>query len=142
MPEGIDQKDPYSGGHLCMGCELRMPNVCCWVVESVGRGTDRFLCHSGSVSNLLGDLGQVASTILASESHGSLGYYYSSTSHWVSLVSQLVNNLTAMQETWARSPGEGNGYPLQYFCLENFMDRGAWWAIVHRVTKSQTRLSD
>ena len=37
-----------------------------------------------------------------------------------------------------RSPGEGNGYPLQYHCLENSMDRGAWWAIVYGVTKSQT----
>ena len=34
-----------------------------------------------------------------------------------------------------RSPGEGNGYPLQDSCLENPMDRGAWWAIVHGVTK-------
>ena len=41
-----------------------------------------------------------------------------------------------------RSPGEGNGNPLQYSCLENSMDRGAWWATVHRVPKSQTRLSD
>ena len=41
-----------------------------------------------------------------------------------------------------RSPGEGNGNPLQYSCLENPMDGGAWWAIVHRVAKSQTRLSD
>ena len=41
-----------------------------------------------------------------------------------------------------RSPEEGNGNPLQYFCLENSMDRGAWWAIVHGVTKSWTRLSD
>ena len=37
--------------------------------------------------------------------------------------------------------GEGNGNPLQYSCLENSMDRGAWKAIVHRVMKSQTRLS-
>ena len=37
-----------------------------------------------------------------------------------------------------RSPGEGNGNPLQYSCLENPMDRGAWWAIVHGVAKSQT----
>jgi len=37
-----------------------------------------------------------------------------------------------------RSPGGGNGYPLQYSCLRNSMDRGAWWATVHRVTKSQT----
>ena len=41
-----------------------------------------------------------------------------------------------------RSPGEGNGNPLQYSCLENPMDRGAWWATVHGVLKSQTRLSD
>ena len=36
--------------------------------------------------------------------------------------------------------GEGNGNPLQYSCLENPMDRGAWQAIVHRITKSQTRV--
>ena len=36
-----------------------------------------------------------------------------------------------------RSPGEGNGYPLQYSCLENSVDRGAWWATVHGVTKNQ-----
>ena len=41
-----------------------------------------------------------------------------------------------------RSPGEGNGNPLQYSCLENPMDRGAWQAAVHGVAKSQTRLSD
>ena len=43
---------------------------------------------------------------------------------------------------WGRSPGEGNGNPLQYSFLENPMDRGAWWATVHGVAKSQTRLSD
>ena len=37
-----------------------------------------------------------------------------------------------------RSPGEGRGNPLQYSCLENPMDRGAWWAIVHGVAKSRT----
>ena len=37
-----------------------------------------------------------------------------------------------------RSPGEGNGYPLQYSCLENSMDRGAWQAAVQGVSKSQT----
>ena len=39
-----------------------------------------------------------------------------------------------------RCPGEGNGNPLQYSCLENPMDRGAWWAIVHGVAKGQTQL--
>ena len=53
-----------------------------------------------------------------------------------------------MQETWVQSLGwedpleKRNGYPLQCSCLENSMDRGAWWATVHGVTKSQTRLSD
>ena len=39
-----------------------------------------------------------------------------------------------------RSPGEGNGSPLQYSCLENPIDRGAWWAIVHSVGKNKTKL--
>ena len=41
-----------------------------------------------------------------------------------------------------RSPGEGNGNPLQYYCLENPMDRGAWQTAVYGVAKSRTRLSD
>ena len=41
-----------------------------------------------------------------------------------------------------RFPGGGHGNPLQYSCLENSMDRGAWWVTVHGVTKSQRRLSD
>ena len=39
-----------------------------------------------------------------------------------------------------RSPREGHGNPLQYSCLENLMDRGGWWATVHEVAKSRTRL--
>ena len=50
-------------------------------------------------------------------------------------MAQLVKNLPAMQETWVRSlgrsPGEGHGYPLQYSCLENSTDRGAWQATIH-----------
>ena len=41
-----------------------------------------------------------------------------------------------------RFPGGGHGHPLQYSCLENPMDREAWWAMVHGVTKSRTRLSN
>ena len=41
-----------------------------------------------------------------------------------------------------KEPGEGNGNPLQYSCLGNPMDSGAWWATVHRAAKSQTQLSD
>ena len=52
----------------------------------------------------------------------------------------MVKNLPAMQEAGSipgsgRSPGEENGNPLQYSSLENPMDRGAWWATVHRVAK-------
>ena len=41
-----------------------------------------------------------------------------------------------------RAPGEGSGNPLQYSCLENPMDGGAWWATVHGVAKSRTQLND
>ena len=41
-----------------------------------------------------------------------------------------------------RSPGEGKGNTLQHSCLENSIDRGAWWATIHRVAKSQTQLSN
>ena len=62
---------------------------------------------------------------------------------WASLVGQLVKNLPVMLKTWVWSLGKqdplekGNGTPLKYPCLENSMDRGAWWAAVHGVTKSQ-----
>ena len=62
---------------------------------------------------------------------------------WVYNVGQMVKNLPQRQETRVRSlgqedPGEGNGKPLQYFCLGNPMDRETQWATVHRVAKSQT----
>ena len=41
-----------------------------------------------------------------------------------------------------RSPGGGSGNPLQYSCLEDPMDRGTWWAIIHKVEKSWTQLND
>ena len=60
----------------------------------------------------------------------------------------MGRNIPAIRETQlqslgqGRSPGEGNGYPLQYSCLENSMDRGAWRAIVHGVAKNGTQLGD
>ena len=41
-----------------------------------------------------------------------------------------------------RSPGGGHGNPLQYSCLQNLLDRGAWWATVHGIARSWTRLSN
>ena len=49
---------------------------------------------------------------------------------------------TGLIPRWKRSSGEGNGNLLQYPCLENPMDRGAWWAAVHGIAKSWARLSD
>ena len=60
----------------------------------------------------------------------------------------VVKKLPAMQETQVQSlgqedsPRKGNGNPLQYSCLENPMDRKAWWATVHGVAMSQTQLGD
>ena len=65
-----------------------------------------------------------------------------------SLVAQMVKSLLANSGDMGlipgsgSSPGEENGNPLQHSCLENPMDRGAWWATVLGVTKSWTRLSD
>ena len=68
---------------------------------------------------------------------------------WTSQLALMVKNLSAnagdVQDEGSipgsrRSAGGGHGNPLQYSCLENPMDRGAWWTAVHRVTKSQTWL--
>ena len=67
---------------------------------------------------------------------------------WASLLAQAVKNPPAMQETQGLIPvlerniREGNGYQLQNSCLENPMDREAWWAVVHGVLKSWTQLRD
>ena len=65
---------------------------------------------------------------------------------WASLVAQKastcdVGDLVSVPGS-GRSPGEGNGNSLQYSCLGNPMDGGAWWATVHGVAKSRTQLSD
>ena len=65
---------------------------------------------------------------------------------WASQVALVVKNVPAsagdIRDTGSipgsgRSPGGGHGNPLQYSCLDNFMDRGAWWATVHGVAKSR-----
>ena len=64
------------------------------------------------------------------------------------MVAQRLKHLPAMQETWVRSLGWEDALEkkmatqVQYSCLENPMDKGAWWATVQRVAKSQSRLHD
>ena len=69
--------------------------------------------------------------------------------NWASQLVLVVTNPPANAEDrrdegsipgLGRSPGEGNGNPFQYSCLEHPMDKGAWWATVHNVAKSQTQL--
>ena len=71
--------------------------------------------------------GQI-STIVNPSPQSILEHFYDSPNSLISLCRQYL--------------GEGNGTPLQYSCLENPMDRGAWWAAVHGVTRSRTQLSD
>ena len=71
---------------------------------------------------------------------------------WEAQVAQMVKNLpdnsgdASLITGSGRPSGEGNGTPFQYSCLENLMDRGAWWATVHGVAKNQnnwtTKLSE
>ena len=55
---------------------------------------------------------------------------------------KFVSNLIHFKRTLASHSGEGNGTPLKYSCLENPMDRGAWWVAVHGVTEGRTRLNN
>ena len=62
---------------------------------------------------------------------------------WASLMAKIIKNLPdagdlCLIPELVKPPGEGNGYPPQYSCLENSMDRGTWGAMVHGVTKSRT----
>ena len=75
--------------------------------------------------------------------------YYLSHQGRASQVALVVKNPPANAEaardtgsisSSGRSPGEGHGNPLQYSCLEYLMERGTWWATVHRVTRSRTQL--
>ena len=77
-------------------------------------------------------------------------YLYNLSLHYASQVALVVNNLpdntgdardTGLVPGSGRSPGEGNGNPLQYSCLENSMGREACWAIAHGIAKSWTKLS-
>ena len=92
--------------------------------------------------------------MLVSAVQGSKSAVHISSPSWTSLPPLQLEHLAGLPAPYSSFPpavylthgsvyiGEGNGTPLQYSCLENPMDRGAWWAAVHGVDKSQTRLSD
>ena len=77
-------------------------------------------------------------------------YFYNVETVWASQMAPVVKNSpdnagvirgSGLIPGSGRSPGGQHGNPLQYACLENPMDRGAWWAVVQRAAKSETRLS-
>ena len=105
--------------------------------------------NSSGLEGLLSDFWQHLS--IPGDSAPSLGTSCWAPQHGASPMAQWVKNLPAVQETlqmrvqslgWEDSPGGGHGNPLQYSCLKNHMDRGAWWAIVRGVTESWTQLSN
>ena len=71
---------------------------------------------------------------MATHSHNSKAHSV----FWASLAQMVNAGDQDLIPGLERSAGEENGYPLQYSCLENSMDRGAWWAMVHGVAKTQT----
>ena len=84
---------------------------------------------------------------VGADNHRWCPIFSSSASVWILLPRQpmktVMSQWLSLKLGWSYMPfGEGNGTPLQYSCLENPMDRGAWWAAVHGVAKSRTRLSD
>ena len=129
--------------HALLAFNGRCFGVSCSQVRTPGLGSSMW----GSDSLLLrDDLCHCDFPLTGRSLHQGCGSYYIDSMN--SLVAQRLKCLPAMWETWVQSlgqedsPGEENGNPLQYSCLENPMDGGAWWAIVHGVTKSGTWLSD
>ena len=68
--------------------------------------------------------------------------YRNVSSQCLKLMHEKINQYILKLRRYSLEIGEGNGTPLQYSCLENPMDGGAWWAAVHGVAKNQTQLSD
>ena len=97
---------------------------------------------SGSVSSVI-SLGNLALAIQSSRVPGITHLFHETSVYPASLVAQKVESACNTGDLGStpelgRSPGKGNGNPLQYSCLENPMDGGAWQATVHGVPKSQT----
>ena len=99
--------------------------------------------HVGSSWLRDGTRVQLAGRFFTTEPPGKSHIFSQSTSQEGRTNGQKNSNTKTLKSlTHAVCCGEGNGTPLQYSCLENPMDGGAWWAAVHGVAKSRTRLSD
>ena len=113
------------------------------VPDKVAQASSRFLPQLTSEMSILSTRCHIVCISVLFVGDFTVEFHY-----WAPLVVQTVKTLPATQETQVRflgredSPGEDNGNPFQCSCLDNPMDRGAWWATVHGVTKSWTRLCD
>ena len=144
FPHGSDSKEST--------CSVRVPGLIPGSGRSFGEGNDNPLQDSCLENSM--NRGAWWATVrgVAKESDTTEWlHFHFDTSVWASQMVLLVKNPPANAGDirdlgsvpgLGRSPGEGNGYPFQYSCLENPMDRGAWWAAVHRVAKSRTWLND
>ena len=136
------KKLPSRGSTLCNSMDWSPPG-------SSVRGIFQARVWSGSPCPRPGDLPDPGIEPVSFMFPEWAGRFSIASTAWGSLVAQTVNNMPAVGDTWVwslpglgRSLEERNGYPLQYSCPESSMNRGAWWATVHEVTKSQTRLSN
>ena len=112
--------------------ELALTRICLWGKTVLVAIWSKFLCnHSWLIQK------DCLSWYYVSLSISTLGF-----PRWLSAKEPTCQcgrqRRRALVPGSGRSPGEGSGNPLQYSCLENSMDRGAWWATVHGVTKGQT----
>ena len=124
--------------HCCLASFSRAVLIRCWRWKSL-----RTCCYTVSVIPLKGGWKKrvVAESILQERRKGNLckmSFPGGSDGKESACNAADLGSISGL----GRSPGGGDGYPLQCCCLENPMDRGAWWATGHGVAKSQTQLSD
>ena len=119
------------------------PHIFPLLLFALGCGFKCFYCWSGGASKA--DLGLLflksTEVMMGEKTFYNILLVFTLTAQSVKNLPYSVGDLGLIPGS-GRSDREGNGYPLQYSCLENPMDRGAWWAIVHESAYSQTWLMD
>ena len=112
----------------------------CYQIQSLMADIFFYLCSDCTCTNL--KLTNTGKTSCNSVSLKVVVHISHRKQHILILGIQESKTLGTIKYTTGVESGEGNGTPLQCSCLENPMDRGAWWAAIHGVASSQTRLSD